>query len=122
MARPPMPVGSFGKIATWQNGPAWLARAKYRDFDGVVRPVKRSGRTRAAAERALRAALVDRQAPAKQSEVTAETTVARVAELWLAEVERAVDAGTKSPGTLDTYRSILRRHVGPALGELRIGR
>ena len=120
MARPPLPVGSYGKITSWQDGPIWLARAKFRDFDGVARPVKRSGKTRTAAERALRAALGERQTPAKRAEVTPETKLAKVAELWLAEVERAVDAGSRSPGTLDTYQSIYRRHVKPALGELRL--
>ena len=70
MARPPLPVGSYGKITSWQDGPIWLARAKFRDFDGVARPVKRSAKTRTAAERALRAALVERQTPAKRAEVT----------------------------------------------------
>ncbi len=120
MARPPLPLGTYGKIKTWQDGKTWLARAQFRDYDGRVRLVKRSGKTRAAAERALRASLVDRQTPVKQAEITAETKVAKVAELWLAEVERAVDAGTKSPGTLDAYRSIYQRHVKPALGSLRV--
>lgn len=69
MPRPPLPLGAYGKIKTWQDGKTWLARAKFRDFDGVVRLVKRTGRTKAAAERALRAALVERQAPVKQAKV-----------------------------------------------------
>ena len=36
------------------------------------------------------------------------------------EFERAVDSGRRSPGSLDAYRSIFRRHVQPALGELRV--
>lgn len=120
MARPPLPLGTYGKIKAWQDGKIWLARAQFRDYDGTIRPVKRSGKTKAAAERALRATLVDRQTPVKQAEITAETRVAKVAELWLAEVERAVDAGTKSPGTLDAYRSIYQRHVKPALSSLRV--
>jgi len=43
-----------------------------------------------------------------------------VAELWLAEIEHAVDAGSKSPSTLDTYRTIYGRHVKPAIGALRV--
>jgi integrase len=120
MPRPLLPLGSYGHIAAWQEGEVWIARAKVRDFDGVVRRVKRTGRTKAAAKRALREALVDRQAPAKAGEVTPETRFGKVADLWLKEVERAVDAGTRSPGTLDTYRSILRRHVRPALAALRV--
>jgi len=38
----------------------------------------------------------------------------------LREVERLVDAGRRSPGTLNAYRSIYRRHVDPALGAPRI--
>lgn len=86
----------------------------------MVRFVKRRGTSKAAAIRALRTALADRQAPAKDSEVTPQSRFSAVAALWLAEVERAVDEGRRSPGTLDTYRSIYRRHVEPAVGELRI--
>lgn len=38
----------------------------------------------------------------------------------MAEIEQAVNGGSKSPSTLDTYRTIYRRHVKPALGELRV--
>lgn len=93
MPRPPLPLGTYGKIKTWQEGKTWLARAQFRDFDGIVRPVKRSGKTKAAAERELRAALADRQMPVKQAEITAQTNVDKVAALWLAEIEQAVDAG-----------------------------
>lgn len=55
----------------------------------------------------------------RRAEITAETKVDKVAELWLAEVEQAVDAGSEGPGMLDTYRSIYRRHVKPALGSTR---
>jgi hypothetical protein len=100
--------------------PGQLARAKFRDFDGIVRPAKRSGKTKAAAERALRTALVERQARVKQSEITAQTKIEQVAELWLMEIEQAVEAGSKSPSTLDAYRTNYRRHVMPALGGLRV--
>lgn len=120
MARPPLPLGTFGQIQTWQEGDVWIARTKFRDFDGVIRRVKRRGRSKAGAIRELKGALADRQAPAKAAEVTPDTKLTKVAELWLAEVERDVIAGRKSPATLDAYRSILRRHVRPALGELRM--
>jgi integrase len=120
MARPSLPVGSHGKITTWQEGAVFISRTKFRDLDGVVRLVKRSGKSRAAAERALRAALVDRRTPASGGAVTPDTRVSKVAGLWLAELEAAVDAGMRSPGTLDTYRSIYKQHVGPALGALRL--
>jgi integrase len=120
MARPPLPLGTYGKIKTWQESGAWLARAQFRDFDGAVRPVKRSGKTKAAAIRKLKAALAERQRPVKHAEITPHTTMEKLATLWLTEIEAAVDAGTKSPGTLDAYRSIYRRHVKPALGDIRV--
>jgi integrase len=120
MARQPLPLGSYGKIKVWQDGDAWIARAQFRDFDGVVRPVKRRGKSKAAAERALRTALVHRQAPTQEREVTPESRFAKVAELWLGEVEEAVDAGRRSPGTLNTYGYVYRCHVKPALGALRV--
>ena len=120
MPRDPLPLGSYGRILLWQEGDTWIARTRYRDFDGKVRLVKRRGKSKAAAERALRAALVNRQAPTKEREVTPQSRFSKVAELWLTEIEQAVDAGRRSPGTLDAYRSVYRRHVKPAVGELRV--
>src|ERR687883_1793772 len=120
MPRPPLPLGSHGKINVRPDGGGFIARTKFRDYDGVVRPVKRRGKTKAAAERALKTALTERQAPIKAAEVTPYSTVAAVAELWFKEIERLVDDGQRSPGTLDTYRYIYRNHVGPAIGALRV--
>jgi hypothetical protein len=84
MPRPPLPLGSYGKITAWQEGDGWIARTKYRDLDGVVRFVKRTGKSEAAATRALRAALTGRQAPASSAAVTPDTRIAKVAALWFA--------------------------------------
>lgn len=56
----------------------------------------------------------------KESGVLPDTRFGKVADLWLAEVEEAVESGRRSPGTLDIYRSIYRRHVRPALADLRV--
>jgi integrase len=120
MARPGLPLGTYGKITTRETGAGFTARTKFRDFDGVVRPVKRNGRTKAAAERALKAALVERQAPVKGNEVTPNTRFAKVAELWFAEIKDLVESGKRSPATLDSYGYIYVNHVEPALGALRM--
>jgi hypothetical protein len=70
MPRPPLPPGTYGKIKTWQDGTTWLARVKFRDYDGAIRLVKRSGKTKAGAVRELKAALADRQRPVRQAEIT----------------------------------------------------
>lgn len=120
MARPPMPLGSYGTITAWEDSTGWVAKTRYRDFDGVSRQVKRRGRSKAAAVRSLKAALVDRQTPARESEIIPDSRFSKVADLWLAEVEDAVDSGRRSPATLDIYRSVYRKHVKPALGEMRV--
>jgi hypothetical protein len=64
MGRPPLPLGTYGKVLFRQlpSGQV-LARVKFRDFDGRVRLVSKTGRTRAGAERALKTELTNRQAP-----------------------------------------------------------
>ena len=65
MGRPLLPVGTAGKIqfVTLPSGQiqAWT---KFRDFDGRIRLVAKHGRSRAAAERALKLELTQRQTPA----------------------------------------------------------
>lgn len=119
MPRPPLPVGAYGKIRTYETGSGWRAMTKFRDYDGVTRPVERAGRTRAAAERALKKALTSRTT-ADSGGVNPTTRVRELAEQWFSSVQAAVDHGTRSPTTVDVYRSHLDRHVLPALGELRL--
>ena len=92
------------------------ARARVRDFDGRYRLVSRTGASRAAAERALRAELSTRQpGAAVGGGVTRATRVAELAEVWL-------DGRHEwATGTRRTYRSVVARQIGPALGELRVG-
>jgi integrase len=118
MARPTLPLGSYGQIKTWDNGAGFTARTQFRDFDGVVRPVKRNGKSRAAAERALKAALTERQTPVLDAQVSPGTKFVKVAELWFADFAQLVESGRRSSGSLDTYRSIYRTHVVSALGAL----
>jgi len=51
MGRPSLPIGTAGKVWTDQTPTGWYVRAKYRDYDGQIRPVQRQGRTKAEAER-----------------------------------------------------------------------
>ncbi len=45
MARPSLPLGTAGRIRTYRTAAGWSARALFRDYDGVTRPVLRVGRT-----------------------------------------------------------------------------
>ncbi|MER7078504.1 Site-specific recombinase XerD [Saccharopolyspora kobensis] len=121
MPRPPLPIGTYGKIRFYETGSGWRAVTKFRDFDGVTRPVERSGRTKAAAERILKKALAERNKARAGASIKPATKFREVAAFWLAEVRKKVEAGTRSPSTLEQYESNLNLHVLPALGELRVG-
>jgi integrase len=74
--------------------------------------VTKVGRSRAAAERALKAELTNRQALGRGKAVTGATRVEALADAWL-----EADQGW-STGTMRTYRSVVSKQVKPALGQL----
>ena len=96
MARPPLPVGTWGEINRVQLAPGqWKAVARFRDYDGVTRKVGRVGATGQKAENLLKEALRDR-ARLPSEELTPETRLSRVAEDWTRELERRdLSDGTK---------------------------
>ncbi|RAS62943.1 hypothetical protein C8D87_10791 [Lentzea atacamensis] len=120
MGRRPLDVGTYGKIRFYSTSTGWRATTKFRDYDGITRPVERSGRTKTAAERALKEALRDRTAPAEEGMITAESRFREAAEVWLTEFRAAVAVGTRSPTSLETYEGRLNGVVLPAIAELRM--
>ncbi|GAB3480063.1 site-specific integrase [Amycolatopsis cihanbeyliensis] len=119
MGRPPLEVGTHGAIRFLRSTSGWIARTLFRDFDGYTKQVERSGKTKGEAERNLKRALKERAGSVGDG-VTSESRINEVAALWFADVRLDVEAGKKSPGTEETYSSILERHVLPGLGELRV--
>lgn len=120
MGRPTLPLGAHGSITVTEMGPRrFRARARVRDLDGRTRPVERWGASRAAAKRALQLAIVERVTPTGGG-VTRESRVSDVAAAWLAELDRAVTAGDRSPNTARLYRGALHLHVLPVLGGLQL--
>lgn len=117
--RPPLPIGTHGKIRVYPAASGFRALTKFRDFDGVTRQVERAGKSRAAAERNLKAALRDRVGTIPGA-IAGDTRFGEVAEQWFDTVRAAVDQGRRSPGTADQYRGHLDRSVLPGLGALRV--
>jgi hypothetical protein len=117
MARPPLPVDTYGDIRTEQLGPnRFRARARFRDYDGTIREVKATGTTGPAAVLAMKANLRDRVAP-NDDEITRETHVSTLADLWLDEITTAEQV---TPQTISRYEISVRVSIKPALGKLRI--
>jgi integrase len=121
MGRPPLSLGTMGEIRCYVQGSGrYRAVANYRDFDGVTRRVERTGRTKSAARSRLKEACRDRGRVDAYADITPDTKVQAVAELWYREIEFAVEAGDRSPGTAQTYRDRLDKQVIPAVGALRL--
>jgi integrase len=117
MARPPLPVGTWGNIRTEKLGPnRFCARARFRDYDGTTRDVEAIGTTGPAAVRALKEKLRDRVAP-NDDEITRETHISTLANLWIEEITAEERV---TPQTINRYESVVRTAVMPGLGNLRI--
>lgn len=117
MGRPPLAVGTAGQVRTFRgpNG-GWIARAKYRDFDGVTRVVQKAGRTEGAARQNLAIAIRDRSHLPKGAALTPETKVTALAERWLDDIRQS----DLSPTTIRQYEDRTTKQVIPALGNLRL--
>ena len=115
MGRPPLPVGTFGKIDFLVLGKDRVrARASFRDYDGHRRSVTRYGSSRAHAERRLRESLRDRGNG--EDPASATSRLSDVVALWLAEV----DDSDLAWGTKRLYRFTAESYVVPGVGELRL--
>lgn len=119
MGRPPLPIGTYGEIRTYQRGSGWIARTNFRDYDGVTRPVERSGKTESAAKNRLRDDLRSRTR-GRAGSLTRDSRVAEVAELWFARVQSKVTDGELAENSAETYRRQLDNHILVALGRYRL--
>jgi integrase len=117
MARPALPIGTWGRIRREQIGArSWRARARFRDYDGVTREVEAHNTTAAKAENKLRVMLRDRSTPSGD-DITPDTRIRQLADLWLEEITAT---GRIVQQTIDRYRACLDQAIRKALGELRI--
>jgi integrase len=115
LPRPPLVLETWGKIRRTKIDGKHVARASYRDSDGVTRTLQRTGRTPAEAERNLLGALKERLAPAGR-DLTGESTVGQLAKIWMAETaERDLAAGT-----VMKYREMIDNHITRGLGSVRL--
>jgi integrase len=120
MPRPPLPIGDHGHISRRQTTPGhWVASCRVRDSDGHARQVTAAGDTGAKAERALVASLKDRArgASGTSGEITADSTVADLADAWMAE---RVLAGKLDKQTHDRDQSLVRTKIVPHLGRRKL--
>lgn len=89
MAKPRIAIGTFGTIMLRTSGAGRVeARTRYRDFDGVLREVYATGKSRAAAERALKGKLAARSMLQPQfTTLTADSRFAALVDYWLEDLQ-----------------------------------
>lgn len=103
MATPRLKPGDWGKIRTYQRGDKWMAVCQHCDHRGKVRQRSKTGRSRAAAMRALDEALTREQGTEIAPKLNGRTRLRELAEIMLAEKRSFVDVGQMSPWSLRTY-------------------
>jgi integrase len=122
MGRPPMPIGSYGKITTKQLEPKkWRAYARYRDSDGRLKPMQRIGTSKTNAENKLKEALGKVNDDIHSSTLDKNTRLKKVAESYLQELREETAAGEISANTLRNYTSWARNWIIPNMGSLVFG-
>lgn len=118
MGRPRLDIGTYGKITTRELKPGvFQSRARFRLRNGVVRPVKRRGPSKAAAERALKAALAVLADEVSGRHISGDTRFAHVAKLWLADFAAKVEREERAPKSLYDYTAAAK-NLTARMGEL----
>ena len=92
MARPPLGLGTSGRVRSYRTPAGWRARTAYRDYDGITREIQRHASTKAKAERALAEAVRDRTRHDNGADIRPDMRVAALAEAWF----RDVSSGDRS--------------------------
>ncbi|MBN7483730.1 tyrosine-type recombinase/integrase [Mycobacteroides abscessus] len=126
--RPRLEIGTYGEIsARSTKSGKFLAETRFRDSDGVTRPVTATSDTEAKAKARLKTKLKERQ-HGSVDELTRESPFSALIDRWLESLEerrRPVDAVERVPGTLDEetvtkYQEAAEQIIKPGLGEVTI--
>jgi integrase len=120
MPRPPLDVGTYGSINVRELRPKrHEARARFRMADGRLKLVRRVGTSPASATASLKRAMSALVGELGGAEVSGDTRVKSIADLWHAEIEREASIGDRSHNTVRIYTSLLDNWILPRLGALR---
>lgn len=121
MARPRTEIGTYGNINTREIRPGvHEARARFRMRNGRLKPVKRRGKSTAAAERALKKAMATLADEVSGKKINGDTRFGHVIDLWLKDFATKVDRGERAAKSLYDYQDSAE-HIRRYMGELSCG-
>jgi integrase len=117
MSRSRLPIGTYGDIRFYkQRSGKTQARTLFRDWDGICRDVQATAATQAAAERALKTKLADRNVfCVSDAPLTTDSSFTQLVDYWLADIELEDRLARQ---TRDRYAYHMRQLVLPAFGNL----
>lgn len=117
--RPRTEIGTYGDIGVRELGDGkYVARTRFRARNGRLIDVTRRGPSQAAARRNLKKALTELADEAAGKEITGDTRLSRVMDLWLADLQEKVTLGKRAAKTFYDYRDTIDNSLRPAMGEL----
>ncbi len=120
MPRSPLDVGTYGVIKVKKIGQQrHEARARFRMDDGSLKLVSRVGRSDADATAKLKRAMTELVAESHSDDISANTRMKKIADMWHEEITREAAIGDRSHNTVRNYRSLLDNWIIPRLGALR---
>lgn len=112
MARPPLPIGSWGEISTWVAGTddagnptKYKSQARFRAHDGHVRTLSAYGKNKTTASQALLKKLLDRAKTGHGTDLTAMDKIDRLLDLWVKKFKEQIADGTRSPTSVSVKSS-----------------
>src|SRR5687768_15419853 len=119
MARRPLPPGTYGEIkATKISAKRWEARARFRLADGSYARPRRVGTGKQDAVENLKKYMVTLADEVRGGEVSPDSRMVQVANLWMIAVDQAVDAGSLSSTTGTKYKGWVTNWVLPRVKDL----
>lgn len=117
--RPRTDIGTYGEInVITVRANVYEARARFRLRNGRSKPVSRRAESKAAAKRRLKAALAEMADEVTGGDITADTRMSRVMDLWLVGFEEKVTLGKRASSSFYDYRDSIKNYLKPLIGDL----
>ncbi|ALG06809.1 tyrosine-type recombinase/integrase [Kibdelosporangium phytohabitans] len=119
MARRPLPPGTHGEItATKIGAKRWEARCRFRQADGTYIRPRRVGTGKENAKENLREALVKLAEEVRGGEISRDSRMAHIYNLWAKDVDLRVETGDLKANSGYRYKLWVKNWVLPRVGQL----